>query len=788
MGQSGCTRSLPVVPGHGGAGPGQNRDKSEQSSVRTGAIVLLLGFACLLMVGAGPVRLHASSADDDREAKRKQAWKQIQTLVAEFHGRLPREHSVAIGAAYARYSSRLQDSVVDQIRTILEDAERKKIYIPLEHIFFDVAVRGAKAKREGLDQLRVVLAKKTTQVVMFFSTNRLFRKTHRSLQFVEEEVVERNIRAVFVKSNVDTADSKRWRGLLNLYAMIDEFVITMTADHVRAAHEGLMQRRVVFGTISYGYRGDPIPGEVTRRNLPRMKLALDPVASEWVRKIFQWYVRDYLSIDQIVRRLNTSADVPPPPKSQLGVWSHNSVRRLLGNTRYRGHWTYGVTETEWQSSKDYARQVPRKEALKSLQIEELRIVADELWLAAAAKLAKERAKAARRKQRGDVVPHVLDGLFHCAAHKRPLHVAGANGRYWACPSCRGLPEEDRPLFSHLPRMLALRLTCEALAGRIREDRDLVQRVSDAARVYASGLQQPDPARIKALETKIAKAESRINFVMRNLGETEEDQAEAQFVLRELRRDRAMDRADLESLRSLAGSCIEVPTNDEIGKCMNGIAEILVAAVEGSLGEGAGRVRALIDHLTGGRIDLVQEGERKRHGGWLSGRFRIRCLRGLTGHLLGLELSDAVEEAEVEVEIHFRSEESAIPEEKIREVVSLFEDDILIKQIAQKTSLGRNTVSKILNQVFAERGQDRPDGRTRRTELGIKHLEAPLYQRIADQVAERAQHEELFHEIAVALSVHIATVHAAWAYWHERQGLPVPDGRTRRKSLLRKSAR
>jgi len=57
------------------------------------------------------------------------------------------------------------------------------------------------------------------------------------------------------------------------------------------------------------------------------------------------------------RRLTSDPAVPPPPKAPGRAWTHPSVRRLLRNPRYRGCWRYGVTETVWVSSKDYARQV-----------------------------------------------------------------------------------------------------------------------------------------------------------------------------------------------------------------------------------------------------------------------------------------------------------------------------------------------------------------------------------------------------------------------------------------------
>ncbi len=40
----------------------------------------------------------------------------------------------------------------------------------------------------------------------------------------------------------------------------------------------------------------------------------------------------------------------------------------------------------------------------------------------------------------------------------------------------------------------------------------------------------------------------------------------------------------------------------------------------------------------------------------------------------------------------------------------------------------------------------------------------------------------YGKIAIALNIDRNTVTSSVKYWHEQRGLPVPDGRTRRKSL------
>ena len=73
--------------------------------------------------------------------------REVQEIVAEFHDRLPRQLAKAIGAVYCRCSTRFQDSITDQLRMILEDAVRRGIFVPLEYVSFDLAVRNYKNQR-----------------------------------------------------------------------------------------------------------------------------------------------------------------------------------------------------------------------------------------------------------------------------------------------------------------------------------------------------------------------------------------------------------------------------------------------------------------------------------------------------------------------------------------------------------------------------------------------------------------------------------------------------------------
>ena len=207
--------------------------------------ICLLPFACAMMARkkAG-TRSKADIEQHRHELYERTCW-EVDQLVAEHHARLPRNRSTSVGGIYARYSTRFQDSIADQVRSLLEEAEQRGIFVPREYVFFDLATRGYKDRRQGLNELRTALAEGKLAVLLVFATNRLYRKAYKSLQFVEEEVVERGGRCIFVNSGIDTADGDRWRAWMQFHAMMDETGAGMYADHVRAGHQGLFARGLV---------------------------------------------------------------------------------------------------------------------------------------------------------------------------------------------------------------------------------------------------------------------------------------------------------------------------------------------------------------------------------------------------------------------------------------------------------------------------------------------------------------------------------------------------------------
>jgi biotin operon repressor len=243
-------------------------------------------------------------------------------------------------------------------------------------------------------------------------------------------------------------------------------------------------------------------------------------------------------------------------------------------------------------------------------------------------------------------------------------------------------------------------------------------------------------------------------------------------------------AEISQLEAVAASPYRVPTQAEVQTLVQNLQEVFEgAAIDAADADEVGRIREVFQLLTGGRIELVQQGERRKHGGWLQGRFRCNLLGYAVWQLTGV-IPDS-EGVGCTVVVDFLP--PAIENPELQQAWELYECGHLNKEIARRLGCSRSKVTKLLQTAMRQRGVELVDGRARRGLLKQVQEGPPLFQRISDDVKRLADAGELFHTIASQLQCSVALITKAWQFWHTSRSLEAPDGRTRRKSLTRKQA-
>lgn len=784
---SGCSRQSPVDSGCRGTRPGQNRDNFSQAGL---SLTEGDGYFYLFWITTAVLMAFAASATSDqpnRQLTREETEVEIKKLWDEYVSVLPRSQARQTGAIYARYSTKFQSSIIDQVRALLEFAARDGVYIPLENICYDLAVSGRKKNRPGLQKVEQTLESKSVNTLLVFTTNRLHRRANRALEQIEKLVKEQKKRVVFVMNQVDSEKDERWKQFLQFLCLFDEFASEMYVESIRASHIGKLINRMVFGTLSFGYHGVDIPGSSNRKGKPNRRIEIHKGTAKVVKQVFDWFAKQGMSIKEIIRRLNNDPDVPPPPKSKSGRWTRLGVKTLLKNARYIGQWSYGAKESILIADKDYIRQDERDEPLKTVHFEELRIICDELFYKAQQCLQELDESADRgRKPAGqnqDRLPKVLNGFFFCPEHDQRLHVGGPRGEYMICPVCHDQKSDDRFLFSQLNREIALKKICATLAKLVREDTGLVEQIINSCRQYAAALQKPDENRLNDLKTRQHKLKRSVGFLVRQEPDSEAEEQEMESALREKRIQLSQLEAEIARLISAEKREVVIPEAVEVRKLLDELGETLNKIVEKGIPEEHDQLRVLLRRLTGGRIELYQQGERKARKGWLQGRFKAPLVSSLSNDASGAEIRQ--QDDGIEVVIDFKAPDR--DEELMERAWELYWQDKLNKDIARELGCGRGNVTRLLGKAADQHGVELEDGRKRRARLKAKQTEPPQYQLLSEESKKLSDEDnKSFTEIGRILNCSDTTAKKAYEYWYESRELAVPTPESRREELKTKA--
>jgi len=201
------------------------------------------------------------------------------------------------------------------------------------HIFKDEGFSGTLPieERPELKRLFEAAEKREFDVVLVYRLDRFFRKIILLLSAVEK-LTEYDIGFRSITEPFDTSShfGRYLLASLGALAELERDVIKerMTGGRIMAAKAG----KWVLGQAPYGYKMD-------KRT---KKLKIVPEDAQWIRKFFDWLIKEQMSLKAITRRIN-ELKIPSPHagskisgKQVSGYWMPKVINRMLKNETYGG--------------------------------------------------------------------------------------------------------------------------------------------------------------------------------------------------------------------------------------------------------------------------------------------------------------------------------------------------------------------------------------------------------------------------------------------------------------------
>ena len=317
-----------------------------------------------------------------------------------------------IAAIYARVSSeqqREENTIASQTASLIEFAKSHDLEVPKEWVFEDEGYSGATLERPGLERVRDLAAEGQIQVVLAYSPDRLSRKYAYQILLIEE-LARHGVDTMFVKS--PRGDSAEDQLLVQFQGMIAEYERAQILERSRRGkrHRAQLGEVSVLSNAPYGYR------YIRKTDEAPAAYIIEEAEARVVRRIFEMYTVEGLSIGEIKRRLNTEGI----PTRKASRWERSVVWGIMRNPAYRGVACFGKTRLSARSqmrpqrrrgittpSHTAGHQRPREEWI---EIPVPALVSAETFARAQELLYQNKIRSRRRT----IAPSVVQGLVGCA--------------------------------------------------------------------------------------------------------------------------------------------------------------------------------------------------------------------------------------------------------------------------------------------------------------------------------------------------------------------------------------
>ena len=330
-----------------------------------------------------------------------------------------------VAAIYARKSTD-QSGLTDEQKSVARQLEHARTYaaskgwtVDPAHEYVDDGISGAEFEnRPGFLRLINALKPRPPFSVLIMSEESRLGREAIATAYALKQLITAQVRVFFyLEDRERTIESPTDKLMLSVVAFADE----IERDKARQRTYDALVRKAraghAVGGRTFGYSNHEVLTPDGRRS--HVERVINPAEAGVVSRIFDLCAAGY-GLSRITRTLNDEA--APSPRAQQGrpkSWAPSSVREILYRTLYRGEltWNQSRKRDNWGRKAQKAR--PRSEWL-SVPVPHLRIVSEEQWLAAHAR---------------------LDGV-------RQTYLRGTDGRVWGRP---GRSAESKYLLPGLAR-------------------------------------------------------------------------------------------------------------------------------------------------------------------------------------------------------------------------------------------------------------------------------------------------------------------------------------------------
>ena len=422
-----------------------------------------------------------------------------------------------MAAIYARVSSeqqREENTIASQTASLIEFATSHDLEVPKEWVFEDEGYSGAILERPGLECVRDLAAEGQIQVVLAYSPDRLSRKYAYQILLIEE-FARQGVETMFVKS--PQGDSAEDQLLVQFQGMIAEYERAQILERSRRGkrHRAQAGEVSVLSGAPYGYR------YIRKTDEAPAAYVVEEAEAQVVRRVYEMYTVEGLSMGEITRRLNTEA----VPTRKASRWERSVVWAMLRNPAYRGIACFGKTRISARTrvmrpqrrrgvtmpGTTASHERPRAEWM---EIPVPALVTEESFARAQEQLQQNKIRSRRRT----IAPSVVQGLVSCAKcgyalSRSSTQTSARKIHYYKCIGSDSWRKLGGPVCdnSRFVRQELLDQIVWAEVIRLLEEPALIQQELDR-RLAAARSSDPTKKREQSLQrelTQVGKAMERL---------------------------------------------------------------------------------------------------------------------------------------------------------------------------------------------------------------------------------------------------------------------------------------